>query len=243
MFLGDEFCNPFDENPENFWMKLEHCGRYLYAYDVIDRQDIVADISCATGYGSSFLAQKAKFVIGGDKNKLYLEYAAHNYNASNICYVEVDLEQNIETLYNRNISKIVCFETLEHTRQPQEIANAFYEILPPGGEALISFPNLKYEQFDENGANLDKHHLSVIELPEFIDNVRSQGFKVREVLGQSLANDMISLSDAAQKKHQIGLDDLYRYDRDSIIKYSRRYAYPSDFDVSRSYSFIVRLVK
>ena len=44
MFLGDEFCNPFDENPENFWMKLEHCGRYLYAYDIIDEQDIVADI-------------------------------------------------------------------------------------------------------------------------------------------------------------------------------------------------------
>ena len=224
-------------------MKLEHCGRYLYAYDIIDEQDIVADISCATGYGSHFLAQKAKFVIGGDKNKLYLDYAAHNYNASNVCYVEVDLEQDMETLYNRNISKIVCFETLEHTRKPFEITNAFYELLPPRGEVLLSFPNLKYEKFDENGKNKDRYHLSEIELTEFVDNARSLGFKIKEILGQPLSNDMVSLSDAVQKKYQISLDDLYYYDKDSIIKYSRRYAYPSDFDVYHSYSFIVRLVK
>ncbi len=243
MFLGDEFCNPFDENPENFWMKLEHCGRYLYAYDNISPDDIVADIACATGYGSHFLSSKARLVIGCDNKSLYLDYAQHNYNAPNISYTRIDLEQGIDALANRNISKIVCFETLEHTRRPLEVLSGFYRILPRGGEVLLSFPNAKYEKFDENGKNLDTYHLSQIDLEEFVQTARRLGFEIKEVLGQALANDAVSLSDAMQKKYQLSLDNLYSYDRDSIIKHARYYAYPSDKNVLRSYSFVMRLKK
>ena len=67
-YINSEFCNPFDEKPQNFFMKLEHCGRYLYALNNISKKDIVADIACATGYGSDLLTQKAKFVVGADIN-------------------------------------------------------------------------------------------------------------------------------------------------------------------------------
>ena len=243
MYLGDEFCNPFDGNPENYWMKLEHCGRYLYAYDHIKKTDIVADISCATGYGSYFLSQKAKLIIGADNKAVYLDYAKHNYSAPNIYYIPVDLEQNTETLANRNISKIICFETLEHTRCPLEILAQFYEILPLKGEAIISFPNLKFEQFDENGKNQDPYHLSAINLKKFIEYAQTLGFKVKAILGQPMMNDIVSAVSAIQNKYKLSLDELYHYDIESIVYFSRRFAYPSDLDIDESYSYLIHLVK
>lgn len=243
MYLGDEFCNPFDGNPENFWMKLEHCGRYLYAYDNIKKTDIVADISCATGYGSYFLAQKAKLIIGADNKAVYLDYAKHNYNAPNIYYVPVDLEQNIDTLAQRNISKIICLETLEHTRCPLEIMSAFYEILPAGGEVILSFPNKEYEVFDENGKNQDPYHLSVIDLKEFLEHLKSLNFKIKCILGQSMMNELVNQMGAIQKKYHLSLDELYHYDIESIIYFSRRFAYPDDFEVNHSYSYLIHVQK
>lgn len=243
MYLGDEFCNPFDGNPENFWMKLEHCGRYQYAYDKIKKSDIVADISCATGYGTYFLAQKAKLVIGADNKEIYLDYAKHNYSASNVYYVPVDLEKNLETLANRNISKIVCLETLEHTTCPLEIMRGFYDILPPKGEVILSFPNEAYEKFDEDGRNQDPYHLSIIHLREFLEYVTGLGFKVKDVLGQSLMNELVSHTCDIQEKYHLSLDELYHYDMESIIYFSRKLAYPDNFEVNRSYSFIIHLQK
>lgn len=243
MYLADEFCNPFDGNPENFWMKLEHCGRYLYAYDNIKKTDIVADISCATGYGSFFLAQKAKLVIGGDKKEVYLDYAKHNYSAPNIYYIPVDLEKNTETLANRNISKIICLETLEHTRCPLTILKQFYDILPEKGELILSFPNVKYENFDENGKNQDPYHLSTIDLKEFLEYAASLNFKAKAVLGQPMMNDIVTVISEIQRKYKLSLDELYHYDIESIIYFARRFAYPGDFEVNHSYSYTIHLVK
>ena len=243
MFLGDEFCNPFDGNPENFWMKLEHCGRYLYAYDHVKKTDIIADIACATGYGSYFLAQKAKLVIGVDNKYIYLDYAKHNSNASNIYYVNIDLEKNIEQLANRNISKIICFETLEHTHCPLEILSEFYKILPSKGEMILSFPNQIYERMDENGKNQDPYHLSIIDLKEFLEHCKNLGFKIKNVLGQTMMNDLTAQASEIQNKYKLSLDELYHYDIESIIYFSRRFAYPNDFEVNHSYSFLIHLIK
>ena len=243
MFLGDEFCNPFDGNPENFWMKLEHCGRYLYAYDKIKKTDVVADISCATGYGSYFLAQKAKLVIGVDNKEIYLDYAKHNYSAPNVYYVPVDLEKNMNTLANRNISKIICFETLEHTHCPFEILSNFYDILPAKGEVIVSFPNKEFEEFDENGKNRDPYHLSLIDLKEFLTHAQALNFKIKDVLGQTMMNELVAQTSTVQKKYHLSLDELYHYDIESIIYFSRKLAYPDNFEVNHSYSFIIHLQK
>ena len=243
MFLGDEFCNPFDGNVENFWMKLEHCGRYLYAYDNIKKTDVIADIACATGYGSYFLAQKAKLVIGADKKEIYLDYAKHNYNVSNIYYIPVDLEKETKLLANRNISKIICFETLAHTTIPFEILSEFYDILPQKGEIILSFPNKNYEKFDENGNNQDTHHLSVIDLKEFLEYATKLGFKIKKILGQTLMNEMVRKMSDMQKKYHQSFDELYHYDIESIIYFGRKFAYPNNEDVNHSYSFTIHLQK
>ena len=83
--FGIEYCDPFsDEHSSNHWMKLEHLGRYLWASKVIaeSRAQIVADIACATGYGSNILKENANVVYGFDRNEKYISIAQKNYSKS-----------------------------------------------------------------------------------------------------------------------------------------------------------------
>ena len=172
-----------------------------------------------------------------------MDYAKHNYGASNIYYIPVDLETETKLLDNRNISKIICFETLEHTTVPFEIISEFYNILPEKGEVILSFPNKTYEKFDENGNNQDPHHLSVIDLKEFLEYVSRLGFKVKNILGQTLMNEMVDKMSYMQEKYHQSFDELYQYDMESIVYFSRKFAYPDNSDVNHSYSFTIHLQK
>lgn len=239
---NNEFCNPFDEKKQNFLMKLEHCGRYLYAFDTISGQDIVADIACATGYGSDLLAQKAKAVIGVDINEEYLQEARKKYVHDNLKFIKADLNKEIH-LGNDNISTIVSFETIEHTPKPFPVVQSFYDILPSGGRLILSFPNKKCEMFDENGKNLDPFHLSVIEFEEMIKFLKQTGFKINRILGQSLMNKLIGKIFEIENDFNISFENLYSYEKINVLQQSRVLAYPNDVDIENSYSFILDLSK
>lgn len=173
-------------------MKLEHCGRYLYALDHISPQDIIADISCATGYGSFLLAQKAKYAFGLDINKKYLNIAKSNYQKDNLEFFQADISQNLDILRHRQISAIISFETIEHTSTPFAAVKNFYDILPQSGKLFLSFPNIKCEIIDENGHSQDPHHLSVIDHNDMINFLKQTGFKINHILGQSMINRIIT---------------------------------------------------
>ena len=239
---NSEFCDPFDEKRQNFFMKLEHCGRYLYAMDIISNEDVVADISCATGYGSNLLAQKAKSVIGVDVNDKYLEDAIRNYKRDNLCFMKADLDDKLQ-LSNADISIIVSFETIEHTTRPFEVVQNFYDILPIGGRLVLSFPNAKKEIFDENGKNLDPFHLSLIQYDEMVAFLKQIGFKINCVLGQSLINKLVNRIFEMESNLKLDFDGLYSYEKSNILQQSKILAYPNDEDVQNSYSFIFDLSK
>ncbi len=237
-----EYCNPFDEKPQNFFMKLEHCGRYLYAFDNISNSDIVADISCATGYGSYLLAQKAKKVIGCDINNQYLNMAKKNHVKANLDFIQIDISKNIDLLKDK-VSAIVSFETIEHTLNPFEIITKFYNILPHNGRLILSFPNSKYELTDENGKNQDSFHLSVIDYKKMKFFLQKTGFEITQILGQSLVNKLFEQTLKIENDLNLSFDNIFNYQKENIIAQSRILAYPNDIDIEKSYSYIFDLKK
>ena len=241
-YINNEFCNPFDENPQNFFMKLEHCGRYLYAVDNISEKDIVADISCAKGYGSNLLAQKAKLVLGADINERYLQIARKNYKRNNLKFIKADLNEKLN-LSEYNITTIVSFETVEHTPNPFAVVQKFYNILPVGGRLILSFPNYKNEMIDENGKSMDPYHLSVINFDDMIKHLEKLGFKINRILGQSLINNIIEQVLKIEEDLNISFESLYNYKKGNILTQSRNMAYPNDANVEKSYSYILDLIK
>ena len=240
-YANNEYCNPFDEKPQNFFMKLEHCGRYLYALDVISNSSLVADISCATGYGSALLATKAKYVLGCDINSDYLNVARQVYRQKNLEFVKVDLTEKFKLPHD--VDTIISFETIEHTSSPFVVVKKFYDILPQGGKLVLSFPNADYEQIDALGKSKDPFHLSVIKYNEMIEALKKIGFHINGVLGQSFINKIISQLVEMERYFGFSFDNLYNYQKENVLKQSRILAYPNTEDIEKSYSFIFDLIK
>ena len=143
-----EYCDPFDSSFD-YWMRVEHLGRYLWANDILKNKNTknVLDIACCNGYGTKILSEVVKKITGIDSNKKYIKIANKKNNNSNIRYLTMNID-NDEV--NGKYDAIVCFETLEHVKYPDLMLQNLYNALEEDGVLLLSVPNEKYEII-ENG--------------------------------------------------------------------------------------------
>lgn len=220
-----EYVDPFDSN-HNYWVRVEHLGRYLWSLNYIDKNDTVLDIACADGYGAKLISKHAKQVIGIDRNMDYINIAKDRYNSNNIIYKVLDVDiETIEGLYE----KIVCFETLEHVHNPKKFLDNLYLVLKKDGYLLLSVPNKKYEELD-NGGIIDPYHLNVFKYQELKDLILKIGFKIDEVLGQSFTNEIINNITSEVKKSD-------------IVNDAKKYGIPNESNIEHTYSYIFVLRK
>lgn len=220
-----EYCDPFDER-YNYWMRLEHLGRYFYAKDNINKNSKVLDIACCNGYGTKIISNYCKQIIGIDANKNYIDIAKQKYNNSNIEYIVKDIDyENIDGTFDF----IVCFETIEHVRYPELFLQKLYTALNENGKIFLSVPNSKYE-VKENGKNKDIYHLHIFEYNEIIDMFEKNNLKVLKVLGQSYTNKIVN-----NKAEDV--------EKTNLITDTMKIAYPNTQDIDETYSYIFVLEK
>lgn len=243
MNVNLEYCNPFDGKQENIWMKAEHCGRYLFAADRINKSNAtsikVLDAACADGYGTQILCGGGRIVFGADRSDDYLAIArSRNCNASFIC---MDFDKESMPFHDNELDVVVCFETIEHLDFPEKLVHDFSRILHSNGLLLLSFPNATYEKLDENGKNKDPYHKHIFKLEDIV-HILSKTFDIKEILGQSLCNQAYSIESAAIKSAAVSqkeISSIYRYDPKAVRILSKTLAYPCSLHVNESYSYII----
>ena len=240
-----EHCKPF-KSKNNIWMKLEHVGRYIFAKDFLEdkRVNKLADVACGDGYGSNILSHISKHVFSIDRNFTYFnkEYLKNK----KIFFQKLNLNDKCEYEKISNQDAVVCFETLEHLEKPKMFLSKIYELLNENGWFILSFPNMRFERFDENGNNKDIFHLHVFEKEKLEKDLKEIGFKIEAVLGQGLCNEMCSANSRLVKNKtlsQKNIDACFNYDETSIMTLARLFAYPNEKDIEESYSFIYVLQK
>ena len=241
-----EYCDPFSGTRQDIWMKLEHCGRYQYACDFLESVGCgsVIDLACANGYGSEMLSEKIPRVLSADRNEDYLHsgYLKHG-NIRALCF-DFDSDEYPEALAVSDA--VVCFETLEHLRDPFRFLDRITEYIRPGGWLLCSFPNPAYERLNPDGTNQDPFHLHLINKEKVAGFLSGKGFTVHSVLGQPVCNRCCTIEHELKESNQIkesDVDNAFRYDRASITALSRILARPQAEEADESYSFILTAQK
>lgn len=241
MSVNQEYCNPLDGYKTDFWMKLEHCGRYLFAKKKLEDAGCssVADMACAVGYGSKLLSGGLS-VYAFDRSAEYISIAREKYCAPHVKFGIADFDEDDLTQLLPTVDAIVCFETLEHVKKPDLLLKQFNNILTDDGILLLSVPNWRYERFDEFGKNKDPYHLNVFSDEDIDRMLRNAGFITQHVFGQDICNRIVSR--VSERKLQ-GIDDdrlmsLFDYDESSICQYSEIFAWPETDHETESYSII-----
>lgn len=117
-----------------------HMKRYGFAKSFCTDK-IVLDTACGVGYGSYYLSEVAKEVIGIDISENAVTYAKEHYRRENIQFRLMDA-QRLE--FPDKYFDVVCsFELLEHLKDPERYLTEVKRVLKKGGICIISTPRAK----------------------------------------------------------------------------------------------------
>jgi len=245
MWVDKEYVNPFDKDDKNFWIKIEHIGRYLYAVDVIKqrlhRSCVVADMGCAIGYGTKLLSAVAGRVTGFDCNEKYLGTAKMENVSNNTSYRYIDLQAECEKDLHESFDCIVAFEVLEHIDDARIGLEVFKSALMDGGILICSVPNDKFECCDDNGYPLSAFHKRAYTKDMVLSMLSDAEFTVERVLGQYLPNVLAKKEAKMMRKRKSPMftvtHDSFR-EKEFIDFFGYLLGYPTVENIEDSYSFI-----
>lgn len=144
--------------PQIIW----HLVRYKFVRGFVKPTDKVLDIACGTGYGTRFISDYCKSIIGIDCDEDTIAYAKEIYGGENRFFKVGDILE-IDGKYD----VIICYETLEHISKEQgvKVMQRFKDCLNPNGVLIISTP--KKLPLEERSPNRLESHIYEYTLEDF----------------------------------------------------------------------------
>jgi 2-polyprenyl-3-methyl-5-hydroxy-6-metoxy-1,4-benzoquinol methylase len=124
----------------------------------------VLDVGCGAGFGANLLAEVAAQVTGIDYSTEAIDYARSRYSRENVSFMVMGAQH---LTFNTHFDLAVCFEVLEHVREPEDILRGIRSVLKPNSKVVISTPNIGWERLDLVGLGfVNEHHVHVMALDE-----------------------------------------------------------------------------
>lgn len=156
----------------------DHYKRYSFAVENIENDEIVADVACTCGYGSSMLSAKAKEVIGVDISQPVINFANKVYASDKISFLCQDA-QNL--VLPKKIDTVVSFETIEHIPNPELFLKRVYSSLNSNGKLICSVPNEITRPWAEDKNEFHYRHYTKVQFEQLLDEC---GFVIKEIYQQ-----------------------------------------------------------
>ena len=178
-FTGERFVPTETINPR---LALEHWHRYLWASEFVANKNVL-DIACGEGFGSNFLAKRAKSVLGADISEQTVLHAQNKYKQDNVEFRQMSADSI--GLEDKSMDVVVSFETIEHVdASTQEKAiKEFSRVLKDDGLLFITTPGIKSPLH----CKYNEFHIKECSYEEF-EALLSKQFKYVRIIGQSIYN-------------------------------------------------------
>jgi len=172
-----------------YFVCMEHLARYIWAAYILKRKRVktALDIACGPGYGSRELALEGIRTTGFDIDRQNIRTANEKYSVSGLTdYISGDINarEYLALAGGGPFDAIVCFETLEHVRDPQLFLYDLRRLVRSGGYLVLSVPEGKYEPLDREGAIKSSYHLHAFSEEQVGQMLGAAGFRVQQRMYQ-----------------------------------------------------------
>lgn len=172
-------------------VEIEHYHRYFLAREICRDKDVL-DIASGEGYGSAFLAQVARSVVGVELNPEVAGHAGRVYSRGNLGFVSGDVRSI--PLQDASVDVVVSFETLEHVYEHDAFLAEARRVLRPNGVLLISTPDRDIYSPSDSPAN--PFHVRELTKEEFTSTLRRTfrhvtSLSQRPMIGSVMLSDEI----------------------------------------------------
>ena len=152
--------------------------RYRKVQTYIDKKDIVLDIACGKGGGTSYLSNYCSMIYGIDSDLRYIEYAKMNYGNNSVSFIH-GTDKNIKKL-NIYFDKIVSLHTIEHVNDDGKFLVYLNKYLKPDGLLILEVPRLLKYPLGEPLWPFHEREYSVNEIRKLLHKT---GFEIVEEKG------------------------------------------------------------
>lgn len=159
VFTGERIVPQADNCEPNFASRMyqEHIARYLFASQIVANKAVI-DVGCGVGYGSQRLGELgAASVHAFDLSEDAIRHARLHYAHPNVHYEVANAES---FTVDRKFDVAVCFELIEHVRNPRSVMKNIKKALGDDGVLIMSTPRALQEKrthFHEHEFGLEEY--------------------------------------------------------------------------------------
>ena len=164
VFTGERIVPQADNCEPNFASRMyqEHIARYLFASQITAGKAVI-DIGCGVGYGSQRLGELgAAAVHAFDLSDGAIAHAKIHYAHPNVHFEVANAE---EFDVDRKFDVAVCFELIEHVRDPRAVMRNIKKALGETGILIMSTPRA----LEQKRTHFHEHEFG---LAEYVDMIR-----------------------------------------------------------------------
>jgi 2-polyprenyl-3-methyl-5-hydroxy-6-metoxy-1,4-benzoquinol methylase len=116
-----------------------HLKRYEFARPLCAGKEVL-DAACGVGYGTAYLAKRARRAVGVDVDSDAIAYARKRYARPNVEFLRQDLAAL--DLPDASFDVVCSFETIEHLAQPEAFLAHAARVLRGDGVFVVSTPRV-----------------------------------------------------------------------------------------------------
>lgn len=190
-------------NDSTPWVTYQvHIQRYIFASTLIQKNMKVLDVACGSGYGSNYLVDCCKEIIGLDSSKTAIDYCNTKFKQNNLSFREGDATKM--PFENNTFDAIVSFMTIEHIKDFEKFLFECNRTLKEGGIFICATDNKNFTS-PFTSHPLNPHHTKEF-YPEEFYNFLSLYFKKIKFYGQA--------------NHSLGIRKLRYWKNKFISKFS-----------------------
>jgi len=164
-------------------IRFDHRVRYQLAIEFLKEKKhyVGLDCFCGNGYGSHFMANQLSDcnIIGIDASQEAIECANKYYSSKNILF---SCKLFPFCLPKETFDFIVCFESLEHVIEGEEMMNQLIHSLKLGGYLFFSIPNENVHSLKLNKHPFHYKHYTDAE----VKNMMQSKLKLIKMYGQNV---------------------------------------------------------
>ncbi|HEX2897326.1 MAG TPA: class I SAM-dependent methyltransferase [candidate division Zixibacteria bacterium] len=168
---------------------LRHLFVYEHVRSRLNPNDKVLDLGFGEGYGTAFLADSCKEIIGVDVEPKVVDYANERYQKDNCHFLKYD--GKTLPFENSTFDLVTSFQVIEHIDNEPLFVSEIHRVLKSGGRALLTTPN-KATRLKPGQKPFNRFHKREYYWHE-LQKVLSQSFSTVNVWGVSATDEIHGL--------------------------------------------------